>query len=339
MNRRRGWIVTAAVTAIAGLALAFVVNSGLRQIETAPLVSTDAAPLEVEPGSSFARVADRLAERGLIDHPLALRLYARWEGVAHRIQAGEYAINAGLTAAGLIQRMVSGEVIEYELTLIEGWRVDEMLAAIRPHPHIRQTLPAGVSHAALMAAIGRAGEAAEGRFLPETYRFPRGETDVEVLRRANRDLESTLASIWAERAQPLPLDGPDELLTLASIIEKETGQAAERRRIAGVFVRRLRQGMRLQTDPTVIYGLGERFDGDLLRRHLRTDNPYNTYTRHGLPPTPIALAGRAAIEAAADPADGDSLYFVSRGDGSHVFSETLEAHNRAVRRYQLGEGD
>ncbi|PZA00635.1 endolytic transglycosylase MltG [Gammaproteobacteria bacterium 2W06] len=339
MSRRRVGLIAAALMATLAVVVVVVVTSSVRHLETAPMVRSDAAPLTVERGTSFARVADQLAERDLIDHPLALRLYARWQDLANRIQAGEYAISAGLTAAGLVQRMVQGRVIEYEITLVEGWRVDEVLAAIRRHPQIRQTLPAGVTHAALMSAIGRPGEAAEGRFLPETYRFPRGETDVEILRRANRDLESTLASIWAQRAQPTPLDSPDELLTLASIIEKETGQAAERRRIAGVFVRRLRQGMRLQTDPTVIYGLGERFDGDLLRRHLRTDNPYNTYTRHGLPPTPIALAGRAAIEAAADPAAGDSLYFVSRGDGSHVFSDTLEAHNRAVRRYQLGEGD
>jgi len=339
MSRRRAGPIAAAVALVAAVGVAIGIVAAVHHIETAPLIRTDAPALEVAPGSSFAEVSEQLAERSLIDHPLVLRVYARWQGLAHRIQAGEYALPARLTAAALLERMVEGRVVDYAITLIEGWRVEEMLAAVRAHPAIRQTLPADVTPDRLMAAIGRPGEAAEGRFLPETYHFPRGESDVDILRRANRKLESTLDAIWAQRSQPLPLADPGELLTLASIIEKETGQAAERRRIAGVFVRRLRGGMRLQTDPTVIYGLGEAFDGDLLRRHLRADTPYNTYTRHGLPPTPIALAGRAAIAAAADPAAGDSLYFVSRGDGTHVFSETLEAHNRAVRRYQLGEGD
>lgn len=339
MTARRVLLVGAVLSAILLVVLAIGIGQGIRQIEQTPLSETDRPPITVPSGASFATVTSMLADRGLIDHPLALQAYARWQGVAAQIQAGEYAVTAGLTAAGLIQRMVNGDVMRYRLTIIEGWRVDELLAAIRRHPAIDHTLPADADHASVMAAIGRPDDAAEGRFLPETYRFPRGTSDVTLLRRANRDLESTLASIWAERADDLPLADADEALTLASIIEKETGQAGERRRIAGVFVRRLNRGMRLQTDPTVIYGLGERFDGDLLRRHLRDDTPYNTYTRHGLPPTPIALAGRAAIEAAVDPATGDSLYFVSRGDGSHVFSTTLEAHNRAVRRYQLGEGE
>ena len=339
MTIRRVLLVGALLVVVLLAALAIGVSQGIRQIEQTPLSETDRPPLTVPSGSSFATVTAMLADRGLIDHPLPLRLYARWQGIAARIQAGEYAIPAGLSAAGLMRRMVDGDVIQYRLTIIEGWRIDELLAAVRSHPAIDRTLPADVAHSAVMEAIDRPDEAAEGRFLPETYRFPRGTTDVALLRRANRDLESTLESVWAQRADDLPLADADEALTLASIIEKETGQADERRRIAGVFIRRLKRGMRLQTDPTVIYGLGEGFDGDLRRRHLRADTPYNTYTRHGLPPTPIALAGRAAIEAAVDPAAGDSLYFVSRGDGSHVFSATLEAHNRAVRRYQRGEGE
>lgn len=337
MTMRRVIVFATLISVMLLAVLAIAIGQTIQQIEGEPLSKTDRAPITVPSGSSFASVATMLADRGLIDHPLPLRLYARWKGTAARIQAGEYAIDADLTAAGLIQRMVNGDVVQYRLTIIEGWRIEEMIAAIRAHPAINQTLPPDVDHSAIMKAIDRPDDAAEGRFLPETYRFPRGTTDVALLRRANRDLESTLDSVWAERTDDLPLENADEALTLASIIEKETGQANERRRIAGVFIRRLNRGMRLQTDPTVIYGLGEEFDGDLLRRHLRTDTPFNTYTRHGLPPTPIALAGRAAMEAAVNPAAGDSLYFVSRGDGSHVFSATLEAHNRAVRRYQLGE--
>jgi UPF0755 protein len=320
-------------------ASAVLLGQTIRQIETVRLSPDGRTTIEVPSGIGFAALAQDLAERGLIDHPLPVRVYARWHGDARRIQAGEYAIDPDTTAASLIDRMVAGEVIQYQFTIIEGWRFSELRAAVREHPAIERTLPADLSAPALMERIGRPGQRAEGRFLPETYRFPRGETDEALLTRANRDLEAVLESAWADRQPDLPLDSPYELLILASIIEKETGRASERRRIAGVFTRRLERGMRLQTDPTVIYGLGERFDGDLLRRHLREDTAYNTYTRHGLPPTPIALPGRAAIEAAADPAAGDSLYFVSRGDGSHVFSETLEAHNRAVRRYQLGETD
>ena len=338
INRR------AVILAVAGVLTAGLIGAGamlalaFERIEQTPLESADPAVIEVPRGASFAAIASDLGERGLAVRPFWLRLYARWHGLAGRIQAGEYAIDAQTTPAALIERMVAGDVIDYELTIIEGWRFEEMLAAIRAHPAVRQTLGPAPEPAAVMAAIDRPSTPAEGRFLPETYHFPRGTTDVDLLRRANRALEAALARAWAGRAPDLPIESADEALILASIIEKETGLAAERRRIAGVFSRRLERGMRLQTDPTVIYGLGDAFDGDLRRIHLRTDTPYNTYTRHGLPPTPIALPGVAAIEAATHPADGESLYFVSRGDGSHVFSATLEAHNAAVRRYQLGEG-
>jgi UPF0755 protein len=195
---------------------------------------------------------------------------------------------------------------------------------------------AALDDAALMAKLGREGVPAEGRFLPETYLFTRGDRASQLLRRANRAMDRALAEAWEGREDGLPIRSPEELLVLASIIEKETGKAEERPEIAGVFVRRLRLGMRLQTDPTVIYGLGDAFDGNLRRRDLETDTPFNTYTRHGLPPTPIAMPGRAALEAAARPLPGDSLYFVSRGDGSHVFSRTYDEHRAAVRRYQRG---
>ncbi len=339
MNRRHGAMTAGVILLALAITAALVAALAIERIEGAPLATGGSEVIEVPAGTSFAGVATQLSERGLVDQPWLLRLYARWKGLASRIQAGEYAIDPDTTAAGLIQRMVDGEVVQYRLTIIEGWRFDELLAAVHAHPAVKRTLEAGVTDAEIMAAIGRESVPAEGRFLPETYHFPRGTSEVDILRRANRELEAVLADAWQDRAPALPINSADEALILASIIEKETGLAEERRRIAGVFSRRLERGMRLQTDPTVIYGLGEAFDGDLRRVHLRTDTPYNTYTRHGLPPTPIALPGAAAIRAAVDPADGDSLYFVSRGDGSHVFSVTLEAHNAAVRRYQLGQGD
>jgi UPF0755 protein len=217
---------------------------------------------------------------------------------------------------------------------VEGWTFRQLLSALRRHEAVRDTLD-GLSDEAIMARLGYPGKHPEGRFLPETYQFPRGTSDLEFLRRAYDGMQRALAAAWQGRAEDLPLDSPHEALVLASIVEKETGLASERARIAGVFVRRLRRGMRLQTDPTVIYGLGEAFDGNLRRRDLAADTPYNTYTRAGLPPTPICLPGKAAIEAVMHPAHGTSLYFVARGDGSHQFSDTLEAHNRAVQKYQL----
>ncbi|MEX0386246.1 endolytic transglycosylase MltG [Spiribacter sp. 227] len=338
MTRRRGTIAAGVMLLALSVLAALAFTLAVQRIEGTPLETDESAVIEVPAGSSFAAVAGQLSERGLVEQPWLLRLYARWNGLANRIQAGEYAIEPGTTAAGLVRRMVNGEVVQYSLTLIEGWRFDELLAAVHAHPAVKRTLEPEATDAEIMAAIGRESIPAEGRFLPETYHFPRGISDIDILRRANRALEATLDDAWRNRADGLPIKSADEALILASIIEKETGLAEERRRIAGVFSRRLERGMRLQTDPTVIYGLGEAFDGDLRRIHLRTDTPYNTYTRHGLPPTPIALPGAAAIRAAVDPAEGDSLYFVSRGDGSHVFSATLDEHNAAVRRYQLGQG-
>ncbi len=317
-----------------------VIMMSFARLETRALAEgqmTPLAPVTVSAGMSFADVTAILAERDLIRSSLPLRAYARWHGLAGRIQAGEYAVQSGQSATELIRAMADGAVIQHALTIIEGWRYTTLWEAIRAHPALTHTLAGDAPPKRVMTAIGRGDLAAEGRFLPETYHFPRGTTDVALLRRANRALEATLASAWANRADNLPLKNPAEALILASIIEKETGLATERAQIAGVFTRRLEKGMRLQTDPTVIYGLGEAFDGDLRRGDLRTDTPYNTYTRHGLPPTPIAMAGEQAITAALNPAAGDSLYFVSRGDGSHVFSATLDAHNAAVRRYQLGE--
>jgi len=288
----------------------------------------------VERGSGLRQVAATLTARGLIRHPYYLLLLAYQRGDGARLKAGEFELTQGLSPGEVLDRLVSGRVIQYPIVLVEGWTFRQAVAAILANGRFGTDL-ADRSDESLMAALGRAGEHPEGRFFPDTYNFPRRTTGLEVLRRAYGRMETVLAQEWQERAAGLPLKSPDEALILASIIEKETGLAAERPQIAGVFVRRLRAGMRLQTDPTVIYGMGARFDGNLRRADLREETPYNTYVIAGLPPTPIALPGRAAINAALHPADGDSLYFVARGDGGHFFSATLEGHNRAVSEFQL----
>lgn len=288
----------------------------------------------VEPGSSLSGIARRLYNAGVIEQPRYLSLVGRWRGHAQRLQAGEYRLEPGMTPLQLLDRMVAGEVVQYALTVVEGWTFKEMLQAVAAHEKLSHTLE-GLDSALIMHRLGAAGEHPEGRFLPETYHFAAGLSDVEFLKRAYQAMRALLQREWQLRAAGLPYASPYEALIMASIIEKETAVPAERAEIAGVFVRRLEKGMRLQTDPTVIYGLGEGFDGNIRRRDLRHDTPYNTYTRHGLPPTPIALPGADAVHAALHPAPGDSLYFVAKGDGSHHFSATLEEHINAVRQYQL----
>jgi UPF0755 protein len=265
---------------------------------------------------------------------LYLSAYARLTGQARNLKAGEYELGPGMRPLDLTALLVSGRVVLHELSLIEGWRFADVLALVERHDALRHTLPAGDT-GAVMRALGHADLHPEGRFYPDTYRFGRGTTDVAFLQRAFDAMATVLAEEWATRADGLPYRSPDDALTMASIVERETGAIAERPEIAGVFVRRLQLGMRLQTDPTVIYGLGAAFDGNLRKRDLLADTPYNTYTRGGLPPTPICLPGRAALHAALHPAPGKTLYFVSRGDGSHQFSETIRDHAAAVRQYQL----
>lgn len=294
------------------------------------------ATLVVERGDSFVQVLGKLRAAGVAaGHDLAWKLLATRMQALPRIQVGEYALDPALTPRGLIGKLVRGDVVRHRLTIVEGWSMRDLRAALARHPVLLDDVSA-LDDAALMVALGRRGVAAEGRFLPETYLFTRGETASLVLDRAAEAMDVALAEAWAAREVGLPLDGPEQLLTLASIIEKETGKASERPEIAGVFVRRLGLGMRLQTDPTVIYGLGAAFDGNLRRRDLQTDTPFNTYTRFGLPPHAIAMPGRAALMAAAQPLDGETLFFVARGDGSHHFSRTYAEHREAVRRYQLG---
>lgn len=311
---------------------------GYQSFVSAPLlVAEEGALIEVRPGASLTAVARQLESEGYISSARYFVWMARLSDTAHQIRAGEYRIDRSMTARQLLQAMVEGRVQLYALTLVEGWNFRQVMDAVRTSPYLMQTL-AGLTDGEVMERLGYADEHPEGRFFPDTYHFPRGLSDVEFLRRAYRQMSDVLAYEWERRSEGLPLRTPDEALVLASIIEKETAVPSERGAIAGVFVRRLQKRMRLQTDPTVIYGMGLDFDGNLRRRDLVTDTPYNTYTRHGLPPTPIAMPGRDSIHAALHPAPGEALYFVARGDGSHHFSATLEEHNRAVRYYQLGRG-
>lgn len=297
-------------------------------------VGAGEAVIEIGSGETLRQVLLELQEQKVVDCPTCLYWYARLKGMAH-IRAGEFAVSGSMRPAQLLRHLDSNEVVLHDFTVVEGWNIRELLQALRAHDIVVDDLGPGLDAENLLPRLALDGAHAEGRFFPDTYRFARGETASSFLRRAHARLEAVLASEWQKRADGLPLRTPEEALILASIVEKETGLAGERALIAGVFINRLRKGMRLQTDPTVIYGLGEDFDGNLRRVDLRNDTPYNTYTRKGLPPTPIALPGRAALHAVLHPADTSALYFVARGDGSHEFSRTLEAHNRAVRRYQL----
>ena len=306
---------------------AIVAGIGVWQVErfmSSPVqVPDDGATFAIAPGSSFSAVADRLVERGIIENARWFRLYARWSGKAGSIHAGEYEIAPGTTPRALLEQFTSGAVRLYSFTLVEGWNHRDLLAALQANEAVVSSMT-DEDWPVLLAELGAAVTHPEGLFLPETYRFPRGTTDREVLAQAYDLMQEVLAEEWAEKGQETPVTTPYEALVLASIVEKETALAEERPRIAGVFARRLEKRMRLQTDPTVIYGIGPDFDGNLTREHLRTDTPYNTYTRRGLPPTPIAMPGRAAIHAVLHPAEGPELFFVATGlgDGSHKFSAT-----------------
>ncbi|MCY7314598.1 MAG: endolytic transglycosylase MltG [Rubrivivax sp.] len=293
------------------------------------------AELSIESGTAPRDVAQAWVDAGVQVPPRWLYEWFRWSGQARRIRAGSYEIKTGTTPRGLLAKMVQGDETLERVRFIEGWTLRQVRAALAQSPHLKSAT-AQMSDGQLMAALGAPGIAAEGRFFPDTYVYSRGVSDLTILRRAHQALQGRLAAAWAERPPESPLKTPDELLTLASIVEKETGVAADRALVAGVFINRLKLGMPLQTDPTVIYGLGTAFDGNLRKRDLQTDGPYNTYTRGGLPPTPIALPGMASLRAAVRPQPTRALFFVARGDGSSVFSETLAEHNRAVNKYQRG---
>lgn len=303
-------------------------------LETKLNVSADGVDYSIKSGSSLSAVIYDLANQKIIDHPRYLLWYARFNGLANKMKTGDYHLSSTLTAQQFLNDIFSGKVIQYSLTIIEGWSFQQLLDALNEHPQIQHTL-SDLSNEEIMSELNLTGIHPEGQFLPDTYHFPKQLSDIDFLRRAYAAMQVTLEKQWQNRAVGLDYENAYEALIMASIIEKETGLASEREQIAGVFVRRLQKKMRLQTDPTVIYGMGDKFKGNIRKRDLFLDTPYNTYRRHGLPPTPIALPGEKAIYAALHPADGDALYFVARGDGSHVFSSTLKEHNNAVIKYQL----
>lgn len=298
--------------------------------------ASDKEPLlvTINPGSSAQTVADTLSSSGVNTPSLLLYAWFRLSGQARDIKAGTYELSDGTTPRTLLSKLVRGEQALRSITLLEGWNIRQVLQAVRASPDLTQDME-GLSQNDIMALIGYPGRHPEGRFFPDTYRVVTRAPASSVLKQAAQAMEQRLAKAWEQRDPASPLRSADEALVLASIIEKETGLESDRRRIGGVFSNRLRIGMRLQTDPAVIYGLGERFDGNLRRVDLQTDTPYNTYTRAGLPPTPIAIPGTASLMAAVQPMNTNSIYFVSRGDGSSQFSATLEEHNAAVQRYIL----
>jgi UPF0755 protein len=298
-------------------------------------LSSNSVEVSIEPGTSPRTVAEQWVAAGVQTPPELLWLWFRASGRSQLMRAGTYTIQRGTTPPQLLDRLVRGEQQTETVRIVEGWTFTQMRDALAKAAGLKPTTK-DMTEAQVMAALGMPGVAAEGRFFPDTYNYSRGATDITVLRAAQQTMQKRLAAAWGERASGVPLASMDEALILASIVEKETGTEADRTKVASVFANRLRIGMPLQTDPTVIYGLGSAFDGNLRKRDLLADTPYNTYTRKGLPPTPIALPGAASIKAAVQPAQGKALYFVARGDGSSVFSENLADHNRAVNQYQRG---
>lgn len=326
------WRVFVVLVVLAGFALA----AGTAWWLNRPLdLATDPIELSIEHGTPPRQIAQAWVTAGVQASPLLLYEWFRWSGRSRKIRAGSYEIGRGVTPRDLLNKMVRGDETLAVVHLIEGWTFHQFRAELATADALKPTT-AGMSDAQIMDALGAPGVSPEGRFHPDTYAYSKGSSDLSVLKRAYRAMQKSLNAAWLERAPDTPLRNEDDALVLASIVEKETGVGADRGRVAGVFVNRLRIGMPLQTDPTVIYGLGPNFDGNLHKRDLQTDTPYNTYTRVGLPPTPIAMPGKAALLAAVRPDPTKALYFVARGDGSSEFSETLADHNRAVNLYQRG---
>ena len=295
----------------------------------------DEVEVSIEPGTPVREIVRLWHDAGIDEPPELMYQWFRWSGEAKRIRAGSYLVDKGATPRSLLRKMVVGDEELESVHVIDGWTVKQMRAALAAAPGLKPTT-AGLTDEQLMAAIGAPDEKAEGRFFPDTYVYSKGVKDILVLKRAHDALERQLQAAWALRAPDTPLKSADEALTLASVVEKETGAASDRGKVAAVFSNRLRIGMPLQSDPTVIYGMGAAYDGNIHKADLQTDTPYNSYTRQGLPPTPIALPGRDALRAAVRPDASKALYFVSRGDGTSVFSETLNAHNAAVNQYIRG---
>ena len=324
------FLLAALIVLGAGAAGLWWVNQPLKL----PAPSVD---LSVEPGTTPRGIAQAVADAGVDVPPQLLYLWFRFSGQDRQMRAGSYELDLGITPRLLLSILVRGEEATRSLVLVEGWNFRQVRAALAKAEQLKPET-AGRSDEELMVLLGRPGVHPEGRFFPDTYTYSKGSTDIALLQRAMRAMDRKLDAAWSARAADLPLKTPDEALILASIVEKETGKAQDRAEIAAVFANRLRLGMPLQTDPTVIYGLGTRYDGNLRKRDLQADTPWNTYTRNGLPSTPIAMPGKAALLAAVQPAQSKSLYFVSRGDGTSQFSSSLDDHNRAVNRYQRGGG-
>ena len=316
------------------LCLALLAVAGVVWYAFSPLkLGSDPADFSIRPGSSLTSATRQMIEAGIGLNAWQFSLLGRLLGKAGTIKAGSYEVGSGITPLALLDKLTAGEVTQTELVFIEGWTFRQVRAALDEDPDVRHD-SAALSDAQVMAQLGVAGRSPEGLFFPDTYRFGKGTSDLDILRRAYTAMDKQLQAAWQLRAPDLPYRSPYEALIMASVIEKETGQVTERALVGGVFVNRLRMGMMLQTDPSVIYGLGEKFDGKLRKKDLVADTPHNTYTRTGLPPTPIAMPGQAALQAALNPAQTTALYFVARGDGSSEFSRTLAEHERAVTKYQ-----
>ncbi len=326
---RRIFFTIVVLTALFGGAAGWWLNQDLD-------LNTDTVDLSIEPGTSVRALAQSVSDAGVRVSPALLYWWFRLSGQARQIKAGSYELEPGISPRSLLRKLVRGEEALRAVTLVEGWNFKQVRAALLKAEQLTpesKNLPDYL----LMKVLGKPGVAPEGRFFPDTYTYAKGSSDLALLKRAMRAMDKQLAAAWKQRQPDTPLTTPEQALALASIVEKETGRASDRSLIAGVFVNRLRMGMLLQTDPTVIFGMGDAFDGNLRRRDLQKDTPWNTYTRAGLPPTPIAMPGKPALLAAVQPASTKALYFVARGDGSSEFSASLEAHNRAVNKYQRGK--
>ncbi len=326
---RRLLISIVVIAAVLGGATAWWLNQNLS-------LKADTVELSVEPGTSVRAVAQLVSDAGVQVNPSLLYWWFRLSGQSRQIKAGSYEIEAGASPRSLLRKLVRGEEALRAVTLVEGWNFNQVRAALAKAEQLTPDSK-GLPDYLIMKVLGRPGLPAEGRFFPDTYTYAKGSSDLALLKRAMRAMDKALAAAWQQRASETPLKTAEQALILASIVEKETGLSSDRPMIAGVFTNRLRIGMMLQTDPSVIYGLGEAFDGNLRRRDLQTDTPWNTYTRAGLPATPIAMPGKSALLAAVRPAATKALYFVARGDGGSQFSASLEEHNRAVNKYQRGQ--
>ncbi|MDO8249799.1 MAG: endolytic transglycosylase MltG [Rhodoferax sp.] len=299
-------------------------------------LNVDVVDLSVEPGTSVRGIAQAVSDAGVQVNPALLYWWFRLSGEARQIKAGSYEFERGVTPRSILRKLVRGDEALRAVTLVEGWNFTQVRAALLKAEQLKPDTE-GLSAGSIMSSLGRPGVHPEGRFFPDSYTYAKGTSDLALLKRAMRAMDKRLEAAWSQRLPDTPLKTPEQALILASIVEKETGRASDRAMIAGVFANRLRIGMLLQTDPTVIYGLGGAFDGNLKRSHLQTDTPWNTYTRSGLPATPIAMPGKLALLAAVRPAPTNALYFVARGDGTSEFSASLEEHNRAVNKYQRGQ--